>query len=234
MASPYYPSFFRPITRFNKNTETDVSRIIKGLRPFKQATAFNSIRALHMSNTLTREMPETHRPDVGASSLFDNVIQEAEAVESKNTVKEYTFSSSNFRVSPQKLNMLARQIRNLPVEEAIKQMEFSDKRAAKKIMHNLAFAKKNAESQMDMSNMIISQAWVGKGLFLKRIKLRGRGGFGVMHRPRAHIKFILKEMEPVEAESDKRNIRGWKRYKKTWTPLLETKPIYNAKPFYNW
>ena len=51
--------------------------------------------------------------------------------------------------------MLARQIRNLPVDEAIKQMEFSSKRTASKILHNLAFAKKNATEQKDMKNLIV-------------------------------------------------------------------------------
>lgn len=51
--------------------------------------------------------------------------------------------------------MLARQIRNLPVDEAIRQMEFSDKRSAKKILHNLAFARKNATDQKGMENMVV-------------------------------------------------------------------------------
>lgn len=51
--------------------------------------------------------------------------------------------------------MLARQIRNLPVEEAIRQMEFSDKRSARKILHNLAFARKNATDQKGMENMVV-------------------------------------------------------------------------------
>lgn len=51
--------------------------------------------------------------------------------------------------------MLARQIRNLPVDEAIRQMEFSDKRSAKKILHNLAFARKNAADQKGMENMVV-------------------------------------------------------------------------------
>ena len=57
--------------------------------------------------------------------------------------------------SPRKLNMLARQIRNLPVDEAIKQMEFSPKRTARKILHNLAFARKNATEQKDMKNLVV-------------------------------------------------------------------------------
>lgn len=59
------------------------------------------------------------------------------------------------KASPRKLNMLARQIRNLPVDEAIRQMEFSDKRSAKKILHNLAFARKNASEQKGMKNLVV-------------------------------------------------------------------------------
>jgi hypothetical protein len=56
-----------------------------------------------------------------------------------------------------------------------------------------------------------------------------------MHHKEAHIKFLLKEAPSVaKTKADRRNIRGWKEPKKTWMPLKEDKPIYNAKPFYNW
>ncbi|CEG66174.1 hypothetical protein RMATCC62417_02802 [Rhizopus microsporus] len=182
---------------------------------------------------------QAERPQVGASSLFENVQIEAEKnieQEDKHVEKQYTFSSADFLVSPRKLNMLARQIRNLPIDEAIKQMEFSDKRAAKKILHNLAFAKKNATNQKGMQNMIVAQAWVGKGTYQKRVNPHGRGQFGVKEVKKAHITFLFKEASAVAESSklDKRNIRGWKKTKKVWTPLNETKPIYNPKPFYNW
>ncbi|KAI9276167.1 ribosomal protein L22/L17 [Sporodiniella umbellata] len=183
------------------------------------------------------EQPANERPQTGASSLFDSVqVQSETAVkEGKPAEKEYRFSSSNFRASPQKLNMLARQIRNLPVDEAIRQMEFSDKRTAKKVLHNLAFAKKNAADQKDMHNLIVSQAWVGKGTFQKRVNAHGRGQFGIKETKRAHIKFLFKEATSAnQTKLDRRNIRGWKQTKKVWTPLLETKPVYNPKPFYNW
>ncbi|KAF7720562.1 hypothetical protein EC973_007445 [Apophysomyces ossiformis] len=132
--------------------------------------------------------------------------------------------------------MIARQIRNLPVDEAIKQLEFSPKRSAKKILHNLAFARKNAQDQKNMENLVIAQAWVGKGLSRKRARFHGRGQFGIMHDKKAHMKFILKEATPAEegTKASKRNIRGWKETKKVWTPLVENRPIYNAKSFYNW
>ncbi|KAI8882013.1 ribosomal protein L22 [Backusella circina FSU 941] len=212
---------------------------LKALQPFKQTTI--GLRALqaNFSTSIKQsaEQPQPSRPQVGASSLFDNVQVEAEETLAHHepVEKEYSWSSANFKTSPRKLNMIARSLRNLSVEEAIKQLEFSDKRSAKKILHNLAFARKNATEQKDMKNLVISQAWVGKGRYIQRIKGHGRGQFGIMHHKEAHIKFLLKESSTVtKTKTDRRNIRGWKEPKKTWMPLKEDKPIYNAKSFYNW
>ncbi|CAO3590804.1 unnamed protein product [Absidia cylindrospora] len=131
--------------------------------------------------------------------------------------------------------MIARQIRNLPVDEAIRQLQHSPKRSAKKILHNLAFAKKHAQEQKDMKQLVVAQAWVGKGRFITRVNPHGRGQFGVMQHKEAHMKFILKEANTTsDQKSNRRNVRGWKESKKVWTPLIESKPIYNPKPFYNW
>lgn len=155
--------------------------------------------------------------------------------------------------------MLARQIAGLHIDEAIKQMEFSKKKAAKRILSNLVLARRNAELQKGMKNLVIGmlisysggeqhliliyltlsidQAWVGKGQYRKTVKYHAQGRIGIRDIPRAHIKFIFKEAAPVEQTADKssrRNIRGWKETKKVWTPLVEDKPIYNPKPFYNW
>lgn len=113
-------------------------------------------------------------------------------------------------------------------------MEFSPKRMAHKVLHNLAFARKNAREQKGFENLVVEQAWVGKGQYIKRIMPHGRGQFGIMHRKSAHIKFLLREKTETPKDDDRRNIRGWKQTKKTWTPLKEDKPIYNAKSFYNW
>ncbi|KAJ8656118.1 hypothetical protein O0I10_008131 [Lichtheimia ornata] len=211
------------------------------MRPLAGSSRLTSMQAMSFSTGARRfaEQPQTSRPDVGASSLFDNIKVEADTAEEttqKAVQKEYKWSSANMKTSPRKLNMLARQIRNMPVDEAIKQMEFSPKRTAKKIMHNLAFARKNAKDQFGMENLVVAQAWVGKGRYIKRIRPHGRGQFGIMHHPEAHIKFLLKEApsNDVEDKASRRNIRGWKESRKVWTPLKEDKPIYNPKAFYNW
>ncbi|KAL1926713.1 hypothetical protein VTP01DRAFT_5608 [Rhizomucor pusillus] len=219
------------------------------LRPLSQwSSSLRSAQIARFSIALPRlankEAPQgvslTSRPDVGASSLFDSVKVEPETAatsDKKEAAKEYRISSANFKARPRKLNMLARQIAGLHIDEAIKQMEFSKKKAAKRILSNLVLARRNAELQKGMKNLVIDQAWVGKGQYRKTVKYHAQGRIGIRDIPRAHIKFIFKEAAPVEQTADKssrRNIRGWKETKKVWTPLVEDKPIYNPKPFYNW
>ncbi|KAI8086299.1 ribosomal protein L22/L17 [Halteromyces radiatus] len=222
-----------------------LNQAFKALKPFKQSSQpLQVLKALQTASFSTSpvsyaEQPQPIRPQVGASSLFENVQVESEAqVEEKQVAeKQYNWSSANFKTSPRKLNMIARQLRNLPVDEAIRQLEYSPKRSAKKILHNLAFAKKNAQEQKNMKNLVVAQAWVGKGRYIRRVNPHGRGQFGLMHHKEAHMKFILKEADSLVKDQEKtgrRNIRGWKDTKKVWTPLVENKPIYNPKPFYNW
>ncbi|KAL1919934.1 mitochondrial 54S ribosomal protein uL22m [Calcarisporiella thermophila] len=206
-------------------------------------------RQLHTSRPCSAEksrVPPLTRPELGASPLFDvattseaKVVDHTSAVTSSQlATTEYWFRSSNFKSSPRKMAMLARQIAGKPVNKAIMQMEFSAKRHAKKILHNLAFARTNAQKQLGFNpeNMVVAQAWVGKGRYLKRVMPHGRGRHGIMHHPTSHVAFILKEMPKQQdgGRAARRNIRGWKETKRAVLPLPENKPIINPKPFYNW
>ncbi|KAI8066445.1 ribosomal protein L22/L17 [Gongronella butleri] len=217
-----------------------LTQAFKGLKPFQSAKIWQPVSAKFSSSAMAlADQPQPARPKVGGSSLFEAAQQEAEATISQHTEpveKEYRWSTTNFKASPRRLNMIARQLRNLPIDEAIRQMQFSPKRASNKILHNLAFARKNALEQKGMKDMVVAQAWVGKGTYHRRVRPHARGQFGIMHHKEAHMKFIFKEKpaQPEPSRADRRNIRGWKETKKVWTPLNESKPIYNPKPYYNW
>ncbi|GAB5587219.1 39S ribosomal protein L22 [Umbelopsis nana] len=225
---------------------TSLASAFKALRPFSlarpQSATFVGITNLHTSSKRLAELPPSDRPTIGASSIFDSLDKPAQVEEQvsdkviPHEEREYHWASANFKTSPQKLNKIARQLRNLNVDDAIKQMEFSHKRISSKVLHNLAFARKNAKEQKGFENLVISQAWVGKGRYIKRIKPHGRGRWGIMHHKEAHIKFILKEAPSAEelSKQQKRNIRGWNDSKKVWTSMVENKPVYNGKGFYNW
>ncbi|RKP05927.1 ribosomal protein L22/L17, partial [Thamnocephalis sphaerospora] len=150
---------------------------------------------------------------------------------------QFQVATSNFKTSTRKLRFIADQISGLDVQEAIRQMEFSKKKSAKKILGTLALGRNNARLQkdMDMTKLYVDRAWVGKGQYLKRTRIHGRGRFGVMHHPKAHMKIVLRERQPEEdvGRGRRRDIRGWHFTKKVWTSLQD-KPIYNPKPYYNW
>ncbi len=81
------------------------------------------------------------------------------------------------RVSPRKLGLLAAQIRGLPAPEALVQMQFSPKRKAaivKKTIQN-AINLADINYGIEPSKLKVAEAFVNKGLFLKRLKIMGRG-----------------------------------------------------------
>src|ERR1700689_2932434 len=84
------------------------------------------------------------------------------------------------RVSPQKLNLLAQLIRGKKVETALADLEFSRKRIALDVKKTLESAVANAENNhdLDVDDLVVAEAFVGKGLVLKRFSPRARGRAG--------------------------------------------------------
>src|SRR6202167_5076891 len=101
------------------------------------------------------------------------------------------------RVSPQKLNLVAQLIRGKKVATALADLEFSRKRIAKEVRKCLQSAIANAENnhQLDIDDLVVSQAHVGKGLVMKRFHARGRGRSGKILKPFAHLTIIVRQVE---------------------------------------
>ena len=87
------------------------------------------------------------------------------------------------RVSPQKLNLLAQLIRGKKVATALADLEFSRKRISVEVKKTLEFAIANAENNhiLDVDDLVVAQAWVGKDMVLKRFA-RARAACGWAHR----------------------------------------------------
>ncbi|WOR13938.1 50S ribosomal protein L22 [Hyphomonas sp. FCG-A18] len=107
-----------------------------------------------------------------------------------------------YKHSPQKLNLLAQQIRGLPVQRAIDEMEFSRKRAAADVRKLLKSAVANAENNhdLDVDSLVVAEAHVGKNLVMKRIRARARGRAARIMKPFAQITIVLRDTS-VEAEA---------------------------------
>ena len=101
------------------------------------------------------------------------------------------------RISPQKLNLLAALIRGKKVATALADLEFSRKRIAKEVRKCLESAIANAENNhdLDVDDLVVAEAHVGKALVLKRFTPRGRGRAGRIFKPFANLTIVVRQVE---------------------------------------
>jgi large subunit ribosomal protein L22 len=100
------------------------------------------------------------------------------------------------RVSPQKLNLLAQLIRGKKVDRALADLTFSRKRIAKDVKKTLQSAIANAENNHDLNvdALVVSEAYVGKKLVLKRMRTRARGRGAAILKPFAQITVVVRQV----------------------------------------
>jgi large subunit ribosomal protein L22 len=101
------------------------------------------------------------------------------------------------RISPQKLNLVAQLIRGKKVHIALADLEFSRKRIAHEVRKCLQSAIANAENNhdLDVDDLVVARAHVGKGLVIKRFHARGRGRAGKILKPFSHLTIVVREVE---------------------------------------
>jgi large subunit ribosomal protein L22 len=120
----------------------------------------------------------------------------------------------NLRVSPRKLNLVAGLIRGKKVETALADLEFSRKRIAQDVRKCVMSAVANAENNhnLDVNDLVVSEAWVGKNLVMKRFQARGRGRASSILKPISQITVIVRQTE--EEASEKGRAKKAKEEKK--------------------
>lgn len=103
------------------------------------------------------------------------------------------------RVSPQKLNEVASSIRGQPVEQALNTLAFMRRRIAGVVKKTLESAIANAENnhQLDVDQLVVREAYVGKSIVMRRFRARARGRIGRIRKPYAHLTIIVAEQEKV-------------------------------------
>ena len=107
------------------------------------------------------------------------------------------------RISPQKLNLVAGLIRGKKVAAALADLEFSRKRIAKDVRKCLQSAIANAENNhdLDIDDLVVAEAHVGKALVMKRFAPRGRGRAGRIMKPFANLTIVVREVEEAAAKA---------------------------------
>ncbi|KAJ6115646.1 Ribosomal protein L22/L17 [Penicillium sp. IBT 18751x] len=183
------------------------------------------------------------------------------AVQIKRTERETLEKSHWFKTSVKKLGPLARQIAGKNIDEAILQMRFSKKKAAKDVLEHLEHAKnvamvragmglpaegetpkpvtitlKDGERKRitDPTSIYIEQAWVNRGPYGFGMDHRARGTINTLRPPATGLSVVLKE--------EKTRIRQWqdreadalrKRRSQLWTQLPDRK-ISAQNQYYSW
>jgi large subunit ribosomal protein L22 len=107
------------------------------------------------------------------------------------------------RVSPQKLNLLAQLIRGKKVSAALADLEFSRKRISTEVRKALESAIANAENNhdLDVDDLIVSEAFVGKAMVMKRFSPRARGRAGRIEKPFSNLTIIVREVAAKPADA---------------------------------
>jgi large subunit ribosomal protein L22 len=108
------------------------------------------------------------------------------------------------RVSPQKLNLLAQLIRGKSVDKALAELEFSNKRISVEVKKALESAIANAENnhELDVDDLVVAEAFVGKDMVMKRFSPRARGRAGRIEKPFSNITIVVREVTADAAPAE--------------------------------
>jgi len=100
------------------------------------------------------------------------------------------------RTSARKLNLVAQSIRGLKVQRALNELEFSHKRIASDVRKALYSAISNAENNhnLDIDNLVVAEAFVGKNMIMKRFSARARGRSSRIEKPFSEITIVVREL----------------------------------------
>src|ERR1700730_6718564 len=101
----------------------------------------------------------------------------------------------NIRVSPRKLNLVAQQIRGKKVDRALSELTFSPKRIAGVVKKTLQSAIANAENNhdLDVDDLVVTEASVGKNMVLQRFHARARGRGARVEKPFSQVTIVVEE-----------------------------------------
>ncbi|KAI9780659.1 MAG: 54S ribosomal protein L22, mitochondrial [Geoglossum umbratile] len=177
----------------------------------------------------------------------------------KRTEREVLAKSHFFKTSVKKLGPLARQIAGKTVDDAIVQMRFSKKRAAKEVLEHLKYARDQAIVKRgmglgsvdgtkgepvqirlrdgkkkiisDRTQIYIDQAWVGRGPYGKEPEYRARGVVNMLRPPQTNLSLLLKEEKTRIRQAAEREEK--RRRKPVWVPL-PNRPITAQRQYYSW
>jgi len=115
--------------------------------------------------------------------------------------------AKHIRTSPRKMNLVAGLIRGKSVAQALNSLEFCQKRVANEVRNVLNSAIANAENNhnLNVDKLVVSEAFVGKSVVMKRFRARAKGRGARILKPFSNLTIVVKE---VEAKDSKKASEG--------------------------
>jgi large subunit ribosomal protein L22 len=106
---------------------------------------------------------------------------------------------TNIRGSAQKLNLVAGLIRGKKVDRALADLTFSKKSMARDVRKILQSAIANAENNhnLNIDELVVHEASVGKAFVLKRFHARARGRGAQILKPFSRLRIVVREVQDV-------------------------------------
>ena len=116
----------------------------------------------------------------------------------------------SIRTSPRKLNLVAQSIRGKTAEQALNELTFSPKRVARDVKKVLQSAIANAENNhdLDVDDLVVSEASVGKNMVLKRFHARARGRGARIEKPFAQVTITVQQKREQEEKTTSKRGRN--------------------------
>ena len=108
--------------------------------------------------------------------------------------------NKNVRSSPRKLFLLLISIVGKKVDVVLKELDFLRKKVSLDVSKTVKSAISNAENnnQLDIDNLIIKEAYVGKSIVMKRFRPRAKGRASAIKKPYSRLTIVLTEKKETK------------------------------------
>ncbi|CAM8968281.1 unnamed protein product [Rhodiola kirilowii] len=194
----------------------------------------------HLSISSTRELSADASEQAVPSPLTPLLTSSGGSEETAKVVKKPETVQAvlkKIKQSPKKVNLVAALVRGMRVEDALLQLQVTIKRASKTVYQVIHSARANATHNygMDPDRLLVAEAFVGKGLFKKRIAYHSKGRSGIKVRAECRLTIVLRETTPEEeAEIARLRVHKFRKLtkrEKRLVPhkLIETTPVWDRK-----
>ena len=108
--------------------------------------------------------------------------------------------NKNVRSSPRKLSLVLNSIVGKKVDVVLKELDFLRKKVSLDVSKTVKSAISNAENnnQLDIDNLIIKEAYVGKSIVMKRFRPRAKGRASAIKKPYSRLTRVLTEKKETK------------------------------------